>query len=100
MTPPAALVNDESTSGGEATAVFAIDVARADGDARNRRVAENVGDGGADAGRMPSPPASPTALGLGAYAGQAPNPQASLPVGAGPGAEEEAHAPKPPVVMA
>lgn len=46
------------------------------------------------------PSASLMALGLGAYIGQAPNPRASLPVGAGPRAEEEAHAPEPPVVMA
>lgn len=50
VTPPTTPVNIESTSGGEATVMPAIDAARAGGDAENRRVAEPVGDGGADVG--------------------------------------------------
>jgi hypothetical protein len=59
----------------------ATDGACAGDDVGSRRVAEPVGDDGADAGRVPSPREPPT-------------------VDVGPRAEEEVHAPEPPVEMA
>ena len=93
-------MNVESTSGGEATAASATDGARAGSDVGNLRVAQPIGDGGADAGWMPSPPAFRMVLGLGTHAGQAPSPLASPSVGVGPRAKKEPHALEPPAVMA